>query len=70
MLYANDLFIRKDAQVNGLFYICPAFNEMILAGARIGVHHISRDSYISLATPQNVDDFDQRLSRSERKDNG
>ena len=29
--------IKKDAHVNGLFYICPAFNELILQQRRIGV---------------------------------
>ena len=60
---ATDM-IRKDAQVNGLFYVCPTFNEMILAGAKIGVHAIARDAYISLATPQNVDEYEQRPPRS------
>jgi len=59
---ATDM-IRKDAQVNGLFYVCPTFNEMILSGAKIGVHAIARDAYISLATPQNVDEYEQRPPR-------
>lgn len=46
--------LKKDAQVNGLFYICPALNEMILRQARIGIHRIERDSYCSLATPGDV----------------
>jgi len=63
-LRAAQAMIRKDAQVNGLFYVCPTFNEMILAGAKIGVHGIPREAYISLATPQNVDEFEQRIKRS------
>ncbi len=59
---ATDM-IRKDAQVNGLFYVCPTFNEMILSGAKIGVHAIARDAYSSLATPQNVDEYEQRPPR-------
>lgn len=60
---ATDM-IRKDAHVNGLFFVCPTFNEMILSGAKIGVHKIAREDYISLATPQNVDEFEQRTKRS------
>jgi hypothetical protein len=37
--------IRKDAHVNGRYYICPAFNELVLDGARIGAHHIPVDRY-------------------------
>jgi dTDP-glucose pyrophosphorylase len=52
--------IRKDAHVNGQFYVCPVFNEMILRHAGIGVARIERDAYVSLATPQNVEEFEQR----------
>jgi dTDP-glucose pyrophosphorylase len=58
--------IRKDAQVNGRFFVCPAFNEMILRGARIGVHPIPRSAYVSLATPQNVEEYEQYLISRDR----
>jgi dTDP-glucose pyrophosphorylase len=54
--------IRKDAHVNGQFYVCPAFNEMILRGARVGVARVGRDAYLSLATPQNVEEYEKRLA--------
>src|SRR5262245_65714958 len=54
--------VRKDAHVNGQFYVCPAFNEMILRGGRIGVAKIEREAYLSLATPQNVEEYEQRLT--------
>lgn len=46
--------IKKDAQVNGLFYICPAFNELVLRQRKIGVHMIPRKAYRSLATPSDT----------------
>ncbi len=63
--FVNSAFemIRKDAQVNGQFYVCPVFNEMILRHLRIGIHRIDRESYLSLATPQNVEEYEQRLGR-------
>lgn len=64
---AQDM-IRKDAQVNGAFYVCPAFNEMILRHARIGVHPISRNAYVSLANPQNVEEYEQALSVSSQRE--
>lgn len=53
--------IRKDAHVDGRFFICPAFNEMVLRGARIGVHEIPRDHYRSLGTPQGVHLYEEEL---------
>lgn len=46
--------IKKDAHVNGLFYICPVFNELILRQRSVGVHQIPRESYHSLATPSDI----------------
>ena len=54
--------MKKDAQVNGSFYICPALNEMILRHAKIGMSSIPRASYRSLATPADVAAFETRLS--------
>lgn len=59
--------IVKGADVSGLYYVCPSFNEMILNQARIGVFEVPREGYVSLATPQNVKDYDQRLLRGERR---
>lgn len=53
--------IKKDAQVNGLFYICPAYNEMILRQSRIGIYKIPRRSYQSLASPADVRAFSAKL---------
>jgi dTDP-glucose pyrophosphorylase len=46
--------IKKDAHVNGSFYICPVYNELILRQHRIGVHLVPRRAYRSLATPADV----------------
>jgi dTDP-glucose pyrophosphorylase len=55
--------IRKDASVNGQFYVCPAFNEMILRQMKIGIGRIDRDQYFSFATPQGVELYELQLSR-------
>lgn len=55
--------IRKDAHVNGAFYVCPAFNELILRHARVGVLPVPREAYVSLATPQSVEEYEQALAR-------
>jgi len=59
--------LKKDAQVNGLFYICPALNEMILRQARIGIHRIERSSYCSLATPSDVHNYSNRPASAPHK---
>ena len=60
--------IRKDAGLDGRFYICPAYNEMVLRQACIGVYEIGREQYFSLATPQGVQQYEEHLaSRRDRE---
>lgn len=54
--------IRKGANLNGTYFVCPAFNELVLAGKRIGVVPIERDQYISLATPQAIEEYEKLLA--------
>jgi CTP:molybdopterin cytidylyltransferase MocA len=58
--------IRKDASVDGSFYVCPVYNELILRGRRIGTHHIARDHYFSLASLHGVDTYEEHLARARR----
>lgn len=53
--------IRKDARVDRRFFICPAFNEMVLRHARIGVVEIDRGDYHSFATPHGVREYEDAL---------
>ncbi len=53
--------IKKDAHINGQFYVCPTFNELILKQAKIGTYKISRDSYFSIATPEGVQVYEDYL---------
>jgi dTDP-glucose pyrophosphorylase len=56
--------IKKDAHVNGLFYVCPAFNELVLRQRNIGVHQIARSAYRSLAAPSDVHSYEALLRPS------
>jgi CTP:molybdopterin cytidylyltransferase MocA len=58
--------IRKDASVEGSFYVCPVYNELILRGLRIGTHHIERDRYFSLASLHGVNTYEEHLARARR----
>ena len=49
--------LKKNAQVNDLFYICPALNEMVLKQARIGIHLMERSNYFSFSTPSDIQSY-------------
>lgn len=60
--------ILKEASVDGSFYVCPAYNELILKRARIGVQRIAKAAYAQLKTPRAVTDYEHQLeSRSVRE---
>jgi dTDP-glucose pyrophosphorylase len=50
--------ILKDAHINGLFYICPVFNEMILDQKKITTFEISVGKYHSLMSPDKIKQFE------------
>jgi NDP-sugar pyrophosphorylase family protein len=58
---AAKAMILKDASVNGGFFVCPSLNELVLTQKRVGVERIEREQYISLATPQAVEEYEQSL---------
>lgn len=61
-LRATMRMIGKDAHVQGRYFVCPAYNELILEQARIGVYEISQSAYFSLATPQGVQHYEEYLT--------
>ncbi len=63
---AAESMILKDAAVNGLFYICPVFNELILRNAEIYVHEVPKSVYVSLALPQGVEAYGRALEDGAR----
>ena len=60
---AAQSMIAKDAHVNGAFYVCPSYNEMILDQARIGISRLAAERYHSLANPSSIQDFEDCLRR-------
>ena len=53
--------IRKDANVNGLYYACPAYNEMILKQKIIGCYKIDSENYYPLTTPKEILEYEEHL---------
>ncbi len=64
---AAQRMILKGAAINGGYFVCPTFNELILDQKRVGIYRIDRDRYISLATPQAVEDYEQTLAARKRE---
>ncbi len=54
--------IQKNANIDGNFYVCPIFNEMILMRKKIGVEHIKRNQYWSLSSPKDIHEFESRIN--------
>ncbi|WP_430428596.1 glycosyltransferase family 2 protein [Maribacter litoralis] len=46
--------IEKDANVNGLYYVAPTLNELVLENKKLGVYNISNDKYHSFYSPQKI----------------
>ena len=39
--------IAKNANIEGLYYVSPTYNELVLEGGKIGIYPIHRDKYIN-----------------------
>jgi len=53
--------ILKDSHLNGLFYICPVFNEMVLDQKKIATYQIEASRYHSFMSPEKVKQFEMLL---------
>jgi dTDP-glucose pyrophosphorylase len=51
--------IRKDAAVNGNYYICPAFNEVVLAQGKVGTYSIGAKQYHPLKSERQIDLYER-----------
>lgn len=49
--------LSKDAHVNGDFFICPVFNELILHGKKIVTHNIHASRYFPLKSTDQLSSF-------------
>lgn len=58
LIAAIKSMIRKDAHVDNVFYICPAFNEMVLQHKRIGAQQIDAKRYHPLKTERQLQQFE------------
>jgi NDP-sugar pyrophosphorylase family protein len=54
--------IKKDASVDGLFYVSPVFNEMILKGKKVKRVNIDSKQYHSFYSPQKIKEYERLVS--------
>lgn len=55
--------ILKNASVNGKFYVCPSFNEMILEQKKIGVYRVDKEQYYNFNNPGGIEAYRAYLKR-------
>lgn len=55
--------ILKDASLNGLFYICPALNELVLMQSRIGAYPIQAEQYHPLKTERQLQQYEAAIDQ-------
>ncbi|MDN5104883.1 glycosyltransferase family 2 protein [Aliarcobacter butzleri] len=54
--------IKKDASVNGLYYISSVLNEMVLENKIINIFQIENDKYHTFYTPQKIKEYERLIS--------
>jgi dTDP-glucose pyrophosphorylase len=59
---AQDM-IHKRIKHNNEYYVCPAYNELILKDQKIGVHDIEVDKMHGLGTPEDLNAFLNKVSQ-------
>ena len=47
----------RNDRVNGEFYTCPVYNQLIAAGAKIGVKLVDQNCMYGLGTPADLEDY-------------
>ena len=64
---AAERMILKNAHVNGSYYICPTFNEMILINACLGVYSITVEHYHPIKSERQIERLEVPLETGVRK---
>ena len=58
--------IRKNAAVNEKYYVCPAYNEMVLKQKIIGFHEIENEKYFPLTNLKEIQTYEEHIKKTER----
>ena len=59
---SSSKMIKKDASVNGLYYVSPVLNEMVLENKTINIFKIENEKYHTFYTPQKIKEYERLIS--------
>lgn len=59
---SSSKMIKKDASVNGLYYVSPVLNEMVLENKTIDIFKIENEKYHTFYTPQKIKEYERLMS--------
>ena len=59
---SSSKMIKKDASVNGLYYVSPVLNEMVLENKILNIFQIANDKYHTFYTPQKIKEYERLMS--------
>jgi NDP-sugar pyrophosphorylase family protein len=54
--------IKKDASINGLYYVSPVLNEMVLENKTINIFQIQNSKYHTFYTPEKIKEYQRIMS--------
>jgi NDP-sugar pyrophosphorylase family protein len=57
LIEASERMILKGLTTSGQFFVCPVYNELILAGKKVRTQHLPDGTMHSLGTPEDVEVF-------------
>lgn len=66
-VHAAKQMILKGANVNGQYFVCPTFNELVLKQKKIGVIKISQNEYFSLKSQKGIDEYEKYLKKENQQ---
>lgn len=58
---AAESMIKKRASVDGKFYVCPVFNEMVLQNKMIGTYRIKKEEYFNFNDKRDREAYEMLL---------
>jgi len=53
--------IRKDANVNGLYFVAPTLNEMVLQNKKLTIYPVENSKYHTFYTPNKINEYIRAL---------
>ena len=66
---AAQKMVLKNASVNGKFYVCPTYNEMVLQGKTIGTFRVKKDDYYNMNHQGGIDAYESYLRKKAKHEN-